>query len=476
MSQRHSTLRRRLMPLIAVAALGLCLAMASTVGRLLATTTLEVAGATLRLTLGVLDEELESLGNTVPETSEGLRQWSEERLHTLWTLPGDPRIVVGSQDPDLDDVSPTARLIAEGFRLLDPTSPGEPAVAVLGQPGRRRVVGAMGVGSRLLVVEYEANTLWRHEPHIFWLVLFTTLLATGATAVLLSYWLATPIQRRLATLRKTLEAYGREGKSPRLPVRQPGDEFDTVFAAFNRMAGRIAELEAERQERDEDERELLAALAHDIHTPMTVIRGYGELLHERGTGLEAKTRERMAADLIAQAIYVEAMLEDLLAITRSRSHQLSLHPNRFALDDLFDRLVDTFEPVAARVGMHLVADAGGLEIEADALRLRQLLTNLLRNAVVHGHGATVIELLARSTRTGVVLSVEDDGEGVPQRLVPHLFERYERGPGSEGRGLGLAIARMLAELHGGTCHHVHTERGARFEVELPRESLSKSEA
>jgi signal transduction histidine kinase len=465
------------MPLIAVAALGLCLAMASTVGRLFATTTLEVTGATLRLSLDVLAEELDSPEVApVAETSdEALRQWTEERLEELWTLPGKPRVAVGLLGPTAEDASPEAALVAEGWRLLGTAHPTAPAVAVLGKPGRRRVLGAMAVGSRLLVVEYEANTLWRHERHIFWLVLATTLLATGATAVLLSRRLAAPIQRRLATLRETLEAFGRKGESPRLPVQQPGDELDTVFAAFNRMADRITELEAERRERDDEERELLAALAHDIHTPMTVIRGYGELLHERGDGIDAKTRERMAADLIAQAIYVEAMLEDLLAITRSRHRSLPLYPAPLALDDLFDRLVDTFEPVAARAGLHLLADAGGLEIEADALRLRQLLTNLLRNAVVHGRGATVIELLAHPTETGVVLSVEDDGEGIPHRVVPHLFERYERGPSSEGRGLGLAIARMLAELHGGTCRHVPTDRGTRFEVELPREPLAGSE-
>jgi signal transduction histidine kinase len=294
------------------------------------------------------------------------------------------------------------------------------------------------------------------------------LLAGLGIAVLVGQLRHRPPATRLDELEEALIAYGSGQTSTRLvPSGQRGDKLDRIFAAFNAMADHIAELEQERRERIDNERALLADLAHDINTPITVLRGYAETLIEHGDRLDEAARHSVAAELLGQSLYVQAIVEDLLTLASERTSQLSLTCIPVVLDPLFDALVDSFQPLASERGVTLVGDADGTEVWADPIRLRQMLTNLIRNSLLHAGTAHLIELGARVEPGWVVIWVEDDGAGVAPELVPHLFDRHRRGRGRPGWGLGLSIVRTLAELHGGSVAYREPERGSRFEIRLP---------
>ncbi len=375
---------------------------------------------------------------------------------------GEPWLVVGP-------VSDPAALLADGGRLAH----GPRAVATIGGfgPIRLRLVAAVRLDERhVLVLERRIHGLW--TPY----TLGALLLAIGVVAVGVGSALAVsaglygPVVRRLGALESALVRYGEGDTACRLnPSAERQDEIDRVFAAFDAMADRIAALEAERRLQVEAERALLADLAHDVNTPITVLRGYAETLLERGDDLDAATRRSVHTELLGQSLYVQAIVEDLLTLASARVATLAVRPQRVAVDQLFDSVVDAFQPLAGQRGAALLGDAGGVVAWADPVRLRQILTNLVRNAILHATGATVIELGAEAGPDGVLLWVEDDGPGVPPEVVPRLFERRpagERGAGP-GWGLGLAIVRTLAELHGGTARYAPGGRGARFEVRLP---------
>lgn len=297
-----------------------------------------------------------------------------------------------------------------------------------------------------------------------------TLLISLLFATTLSWVLFRPVAIRLGALQSALMRYEAGDHDVRLLT--PGDrrnEWDEVDQAFNRLAERIEGLEEERRHQAEMKRALLADLAHDINTPIAVLRGYAEILVDKGAGMEQGDLRKVYSRLLAQSYFVQAIVDDLLTMADARENQLRLTPEEISCDELFDVISDAFDPLVSQKGIALIGDAGGLKVVADPIRLRQILNNLIRNAILHAKGALVIEMGAYEEAEGIVISVEDDGPGLPEEMVSRLFERKQRGadPGGPGWGLGLAIVKTLMDLHGGLVRYRAASPGARFELFFP---------
>jgi len=289
-------------------------------------------------------------------------------------------------------------------------------------------------------------------------------------AALLSKVLFRPVALRLEELRSALMRYEAGEHDFRIEIPEGHhDEWDEVNRAFNRMATRIEELEAQRRKQEERKRALLADLAHDVNTPIAVLRGYAETLIDKGDSMDRKDLLDVHSRILGQSFYIQAIVEDLLTMADASEHQLRINPEDIDLDELFDLISDAFQPLASQQNLALIGDARGLHLRADPIRLRQILNNLVRNAVLHARGASLIEMGAAAVDGETMIWVEDDGPGIPEEIVAKLFERRQRGanPGGKGWGLGLAIVRTLAELHGGRVRHVPLSPGARFEVFFP---------
>jgi signal transduction histidine kinase len=234
---------------------------------------------------------------------------------------------------------------------------------------------------------------------------------------------------------------------------------------------RRARVAAERQSALKDE--FLALVSHELRSPLGAILGWTHILR-RGASPEdlAKGLEVIEQSALGQ----NRLIDDLLDISRITAGQLRLDLQKVEPRALIDAAAEALRPAAEakdiRVAKVLQLDTG--LVRGDASRLQQVLVNLLSNAVKFTPAQGRIELTLRGGPDHVEICVADNGVGIAPQFLPHVFERYRRavsGPTrrDEGLGLGLAIARHLVELHGGSirAESPGEGRGATFTVRLP---------
>jgi signal transduction histidine kinase len=231
-----------------------------------------------------------------------------------------------------------------------------------------------------------------------------------------------------------------------------------------------ARREAEVAARMRDER--LAEIAHELRTPLNVILGWTQLLRQKPFE-EARTTR--ALEVIERNARMQARLvEDLLDVSRMLNGAMQISPAAVEPLGLVERAIECVRLAAEKksVTVALTACSGACEpISADPERLLQIVVNLLGNAVKFTPRGGSVEVRVDRTDAGVVIEVKDDGVGIEASFLPHVFERFQQaeGPMRQGLGLGLAIVRHLAELHGGRVDagSEGLGHGATFTVTLP---------
>ncbi|HVE71541.1 MAG TPA: ATP-binding protein [Thermoanaerobaculia bacterium] len=215
--------------------------------------------------------------------------------------------------------------------------------------------------------------------------------------------------------------------------------------------------------------EFLAMLSHELRTPMTATLGWGTMLQ---SGLDA-AGTRMAADAIVHATRAQAhLIDDLLDISRIVSGKMQLYVRDLRLADVIDAAVETVRAAADAKQIALDIDRGDdARVSGDSGRLQQILWNLLSNAVKFTPRGGNVSLRVEHEDETVRVIVRDDGEGIDAELLPYIFDRFRQGESGASRkfgglGLGLSIARNLAELHGGTLSAASAGRGQGAELTL----------
>jgi signal transduction histidine kinase len=206
----------------------------------------------------------------------------------------------------------------------------------------------------------------------------------------------------------------------------------------------------------------VAVASHELRTPATSVYGILATLRARGDSLPAAVRAELEETLWEQALRFRRLIEQLLDLSRLDVQSIRLEPRVIRLDRLLHEMVR-----AVGTGLTTEVDVEeGLTVRADPVAVERVVSNLLSNA--HRHGRAPVTLSAHQSNTQVRITVEDEGEGVPDDLRERLFQRFERGAAAgAGSGLGLAIARAYARAHGGDVIHDHGARGARFEFVFP---------
>jgi len=281
-------------------------------------------------------------------------------------------------------------------------------------------------------------------------------------ALLLGLFLARTLTRPVSDLTNATRSMAQGKLEQQIPVRSK-DELGELAQSFNQMSADLARANQSR-------RQMTADIAHDLRNPLTVIGGYLESLHD---GKLKPTPERFAT-MQAEVQHLQHLVDDLRTLSLADAGELNLHRQPILPGELLERVKAAYQHQADERGIHLtlecessaLAHAPGTEIALDPERMEQVLGNLVSNALRYTPEGGEIRLLAAQEKDGLVLSIQDNGSGIPSETLPHIFERSYRGePSRSGNesGLGLSIARSIVELHGGSIRaESQPGKGSRF--------------
>jgi len=293
-------------------------------------------------------------------------------------------------------------------------------------------------------------------------LLNAALIATGV-AIILGFVLARTLTRPLRELTAAIRHVSTGSLEQKVLVRTQ-DELGELASAFNQMS-------AELNRSNELRRQMTADIAHDLRTPLAVIKGYAEALRDGDLPPTADTFQTM----YQEAEHLSHLIDDLRTLSLADAGELALNCQLISPQELLERAAAAHRPQAQNQGITLqVTAAAGLPaVSVDAERMAQVLGNLVSNALRYTPAGGQITLAARRPADEVQLVVQDTGAGIPPADLPHIFERFYRGDGArqadEGEsGLGLAIAKSLVEAHGGAIAVASTQGvGSEFVVSLP---------
>jgi PAS domain S-box-containing protein len=242
-------------------------------------------------------------------------------------------------------------------------------------------------------------------------------------------------------------------------------------------AAQAAQKQAEQANRLKDE--FLATASHELRTPLTAVVGWSRLL--RTGKLDAENSARALESIERNATLQTKLIDDLLDVSRIITGKLTLDRRPLEIAHVVSDAVNTVRPAAdaKNIAIETSFDAEAEPVLGDANRLQQVLWNLLSNAVKFTPKYGRIEVALQRVNSEVQISVGDSGEGISSEFLPYVFDRFSQGDGKttrshSGLGLGLAIARQLVELHGGTvkAHSDGPGRGATFKLRLPVLSIN----
>lgn len=294
-----------------------------------------------------------------------------------------------------------------------------------------------------------------------------TFVVAAVLAVVLAGMLSVALaQRILGPVRHLTAAARRMGQGDweqRVPI-EGEDEIAALGRAFNAMADSLAHQEELR-------RNMVSDVAHELRTPLANIRGYLEAMQDGVVTLDATA----IGSLLEEALLLQRLINDLQELSLAETGQLHLDIGQVSAESLIPSLLASFQVAAQAKNISLTAHSvPDLPlIAADPERLKQILSNLLRNAILYTPIGGRVHLSAARQGDAVALTVSDDGPGIPPEHLPHIFERFYRADHSRARatggsGLGLAIARALCEMQGGRIQVAsQIGQGTTFVVSLP---------
>ncbi|MCI0365509.1 MAG: HAMP domain-containing histidine kinase, partial [Phycisphaerales bacterium] len=243
-------------------------------------------------------------------------------------------------------------------------------------------------------------------------------------------------------------------------------EFGKLSRSFNRMVG-----ELERSE--EQRRSLTADVAHELRTPLHILQGNLEGLID---GVYQPTPDHLHM-MLDETQLISRLVDDLRTLSLAESGHLPLHIEDVPAADLLADVATSFSAPAESAGIAIRVEAQSLNghaIPVDAMRINQVLGNLVANALRYTPAGGTITLSGAPVDGGVRLKVSDTGSGIAPDDLPHIFDRFWKADksrsreGGSGSGLGLAIARQLVHLHGGQIDvKSQPDRGTVFTIDLP---------
>lgn len=335
------------------------------------------------------------------------------------------------------------------------------------------MVGAAVVGVNVLYASVQMFLSREHDlPLLMVLLVFSAIIS-----LFFAFFLSQNIVTRLRTLLDFSRKVAQGDLSVRVEARAR-DEIGQLATEFNGMVAQLEKSRAETQRMEESRRELIAAVSHDLRTPLASVRAMVEALND-GVVSDLPTVTRYLHTIQGETRHLTMLIDDLFELSQIDAGVLKLHMEIASLADLVSDTLESMAPQAQQKGVHLQGGVEGVpkRIPLDAPRMQRVIYNLVQNAIRHtpADGTVTLKVLGKPDK--VELTVADTGEGIAESDLPNVFERFYRGErartrdsqsAAPGAGLGLAIARGIVEAHGGTITAMSQYgKGAVFRIELP---------
>lgn len=430
--------------------------------------------------VGQLDQQLSALGSRspgatgVPRGQPPVRPGptAQQNLPTpfVFTVLGPQGSVLfqaggatasGGPRPDLSGLD-AAAITAHGTRAFTvPSIGGSSSYRV------RIVKNDDGTSTAIAVSMRGADATIRRMELITLLVALVVLAVLAGSAA----WMVRLGLRPLRTIEQTAEKTAEGDLSRRIPNARPNTEIGRLSEALNAMLGQIESAFADRERSAATLRQFIADASHELRTPLTTVRGYAELVNRDALDDDAQRRHALER-IEAEATRMGGLVEDLLLLAYLDQQR----PLDSVRTDISVLVTDAVADARARdpqrpIECTIPDDAVWVEIDID--RMRQVLTNLLSNALTHTPASTAVEVALTVNSGRAVVAVTDHGPGIEPAELNRLFERFYRGDPSRSRarggtGLGLSIVAAVVAASGGTagCTSVAGE-GSTFSVALP---------
>ena len=370
------------------------------------------------------------------------------------------------QDPNLDakvseesDLLPDVRKILKGETVIKKKHYSSQLNAFVVFVGMPVITGDNVSGMVLLFTPVaKINTALNQVYRIIWGTALFAFLLGGLVIFLTSRRLSRP----LTTMKEAAVAIA-EGDYSKEIAATNCDELDQLIASFNYMRERIQQVEKMRQE-------LLANVSHELRTPLTSIRGFIQAILE---GVVPEGDQEKYLKIAREEVdRLTRLVQDLLDLARIKSGSISLNKEPLDIGELAIKVATEFRLIAAAKNITVETD-DGLVISGDRDRIRQVMINLLSNAVKYTEQNGQIQINVRRESGRAVLKVRDNGAGIPETELEHIFDKFHRVDKSRdaatgGTGLGLAIVKELVELHNGSAAAWSAPgKGTEITIELP---------
>jgi two-component system, OmpR family, sensor kinase len=326
-----------------------------------------------------------------------------------------------------------------------------------------------------------AASSWQHREYAYRVVVWTSLaplerehttvmntvriaIALAALAALAAMWLIVrPALHPLAVMAASADAIDRRHLQTRLPLPAPPDELRRLAVAFNGLLDRLSESIT-------SQRRFMADASHELRTPVTVVRTAAQVTLSSAVRTDSEYRE--ALEIIeVQTGRLTQIVDDLFLLALADVDGQEVVLRECYLDDVVSACVRDASVMAKARGVTIKVDsADDVAVRGDEELLRRMVMNLLDNAVRYGPEGSDVRVRVSSSDRLVTLTVEDSGPGIPEADRERVFERFvrlETARTAAGGGLGLPIARWIAEQHHGSLQLEPPVRGCRFVATLP---------
>ena len=338
---------------------------------------------------------------------------------------------------------------------------------------RYKTLLAYSLGVIIAIINiYVTSKLMFVSEHDF-LLLGLLLIFAGILSASFGYLLAASMAQSLSLLQKGAQRIARGDFSARVYLTEV-DELSEVAEAFNRMGDELQKSFARQKELEQARRDLIAAVSHDLRTPLTSIRAMIEALAD-GVVTEPPMVQRYYGTIRSQIENLSGLINDLFELSQLETGQIQLAVETVNMNDLLSDVLESMQAQAGAKGVSLkgIFSEDAPLIKAELAKIQRVIYNLVQNAIRHTPASGSISLATQVIPEGIQVEVADTGEGIAPEDLPHIFDQFFRGEKSRSRetggaGLGLAIAKGIIEAHHG---HIWVEsqvgQGTRFRFILP---------